>query len=511
MDEDDSTEIPGTAGASYPFFSPDGKWIAFFDSSGLKKVAVSGGSPLMIVPKATVFGGAVWADDGSIFFVPQVNTPVSRVSSAGGPVQAVTRFQPGDQNHRWPEALPGGKAIVFTVGSGTEWDSAKIVGERLDTGERKLLVDGGTSPRYIPGGYLVYARGNSLNAVSFDARALRVTGAPVEVARNVWLDVTGLSHFGFSRSGTLASVSPEAAGARVALSWIDRSGQAERINVDPVENFAGGGLSPDGGRAVLRLGNSIGVLELDRLSLRRLTLSGRTAWALWSADGRRVVFAMEKDRSYRIFSKAADDTGAEELIFSSDTVEYPAAVFPDGRRLLVLRAYPNGENAIVVRSIDPRDRGADTVLVRSRFVSGDVSVSPTSEAAVSPDGRWVAYTSFASGRAEVLVRPSSGEDREWQVSANGGGGPLWSPSGREIVYGSGSRLMAASIRADSEFSSGVPRVLFDRPEVRIASFAPDGQRFLGTVDPNYRVESKSDVTTGWFATIRRKIQEAKAP
>lgn len=511
MEARDSTEIPGTEGAAYPFFSPDGKWIAFFNSAGLEKVAASGGSPLMVAAGATVFGGAVWADDGSIFFVPQINTPVSRVSSDGGPVRPVTRFEPGDQNHRWPEALPGGKAILFTVGSGTEWDSAKIVGENLATGERKLLIDGGTRPRYIPGGYLVYARGNSLNAVSFDAQNLRVTGTPVEVARNVWLDLTGLSHFDVSRTGTLVSISPETAGARVDLSWIDRSGRAEPLNVDPVENFVGGGPSPDGRRAVLRLGNSIGILDFDRLSLRRLTLSDRTAWALWSADGTRILFGMEKERSYRIFSKAADDSGTAELLFPSDTVEYPAAVFRDGRRLLVLRAYPNGENAIVVRSTDPRDRNAETVLVRSRFVSGDVPVSPTSEAAISPDGRWVAYTSFASGRQEVLVRPSSGEDREWQISANGGGGALWSPSGREIVYGSGTRLMSATVHADGDFSSEVPRVLFDRPDVRIADFAPGGERFFGTVDPNYRTESRIDVTTSWFATIRRKVQESAAP
>ena len=504
MDRDDSSEIPGTDGAYAPFFSPDGKWIGYFDPSGLKKVAVAGGSPILISDKAAFSNGVVWADDGSIFFCPQTGTPISRISSAGGPIQVVTRLQPGERQNRLPEVLPGSKTVLFTVGYGTEWDKAKIVAQRLDTGERTVLIDGGACPRYIPGGYLIYARGDSLQAVAFDPKSLRVTSAPVEVARSVWLDATGQSHFDFSRTGVLASVSPETAAAKLALAWIDREGRAEPLKVDTPENLQSGVLSPEGRRAALQVGNSIFVLDMDRLSIRKLTLSGRASNLIWSRDGRKLIFGMEKDLSFRVFSKAADDSGTEELLFPSDNVELPAGIFPDDARVLVSRWYPDGEGEIVVRSIGLRgqDKGGEVILPKSRFLGW---------ANLSPNGRWLTYWSSESGRSEVFVRPVASGDRKWQVSVNGGFGAGFSRSGKELFYGTGAAIMAVPVETGDEFSAGTPKLLFDKVEIIPMDIHPDGTRFLGAVDPNHGTQAKIDITTGWFATIARKVREAKAP
>src|SRR5581483_10783189 len=195
LDTSESTAIPGTEGATNPFFSPDGKWIGFAAGGKLKKVAVAGGTPVSLAD-APVFRGAVWGDDGSIYYVGDLYVPISRISAGGGSPQPVTKILAanGELQHRWPEVIPGSKVLLYAVGRGTDWDDATIVAQRLDTGERKTLVNGGSSPRYLPGGQLVYARGNSLYAIPFNAKTLEAGGPPVEVQRNVFLDPRGLAH-----------------------------------------------------------------------------------------------------------------------------------------------------------------------------------------------------------------------------------------------------------------------------------------------------------------------------
>jgi len=501
MDRNDSTELPGTETAGGPFFSPDGKWIGFFDPIGLKKVAIAGGSPVPIAPTSISLGGA-WGTDGFIYFVPDVSTGIFRVPEAGGVAVPVTRVRAseGEIQHRWPDVLPGEKTIVYTAGFGKDWDEAKIVAERLDTGERKVVVNGGTSPRYLPGGYLVYARAGSLYAVAFNARSLSTSGSPVEVAHDVGFILTGRSLFDFSRTGILASVSQDDSGASSILSWIDRGGHAETTKIE-IQDLDGGSLSPDGSRAVVQIGNSVAIVDLARLTLRKLTLSARANGPIWSADGTKIFFALEKDKFYKPFSKAADDSGEEKPLFPAETGEFPAGVFRDGSRVLIWHSNPGGEKEIRIRTIGRSDTGQ--VLVKSRTLD--------QSARLSPDEKWLAYTTVDSGRAEVYVRPISGVDQNWQISTEGGGGPIWSRSGKEIFYGSGTRLMAVPVEAGASFSYGAPKLLFDNPEVWTLDIAPDGQRFLGSKDPNFGAGSKISITTGWFSEIERKLREAKAP
>ena len=305
-------------GGTAPFFSPDGKWIGFAAGPKLKKVALAGGAPITLAD-APSFRGAVWGEDGSIYFVPSAYAPISRIPATGGAAQPITtiRTAEGEVQHRWPELLPGGKVLLYVIGLGGEWDDATIVAQRLDSGERKVLVRGGTSPRYLPTGQLVYARAGGLYAVTLDPRSLEVTGSA-----------------GRGRPQRLRQLPRLGGDGRLANGPArDRTGRQRRRRVGPLvgrprrtrrapEAPRRGAtrrvaLSPAGDRVALSIGNVVSVLDLARLSVTRMTLAGRAWSATWARDGRRIYFSYEQGKHFQIYSKAADDTGEPKLVVSS--------------------------------------------------------------------------------------------------------------------------------------------------------------------------------------------------
>ena len=499
----ESSAIPGTEGATNPFFSPDGKWIGFATSMKLKKVALAGGAPVALAD-VRVFRGAVWGDDGAIYFLPDLYVPISRILAAGGASRPVTtiRSAEGEMQHRWPELLPGSKVLLYAIGKGGEWDEATIVAETLATGERKVLIQGGTSPRYLPTGHLVYARAGGLYAVAFDARSLEVSGPAVEVAGNVLIDPRGLAHMDVSRNGLLVTAPSDGIGGSSILSWVDRDGRGEPLKLPPL-NYGFIALSPQGDRAALNIGNGISILDLSRFSLTRITLPRRAENPVWSRDGRRIYFGYEQGKSYQIHSKAADDSGVPQLVVPSSYQEDPFSFSPDGSQVLAFRFADAGLRELVVH-----DLGASPVKARSLHTSSFLVATNTT---FSPDGRWVVYQSEESGRPEIYVRPASGEDRKWQVSVDGGTFPVWSPAGNEIFFLRGPQVLAAPVSGKGDdFVAGQPRVLFDNHRVAVFDVARDGKRFLVAEDPNPGAHAQLDVVVNWFAEVRRKVEEAGA-
>ncbi|MDP9194509.1 MAG: protein kinase, partial [Acidobacteriota bacterium] len=504
LDANESIAMPGTQGATNPFFSPDGKWVGFAAGAKLKKVALAGGTPVTLA-NAPIFRGAVWGKEGSIYFVPDLNVPIFRIAADGGPARPVTtiRAAEGELLHRWPELLPGGKVLLYVIGKGADWDEATIVAERMETGERKVLVEGGTSPRYLPSGQLVYARAGGLYAVAFDARSLEVSGPPVEVARNVFLDPRGIAHMDVSRTGLLITAPADGVAGSQILSWVDREGRSEPLNVQPM-NYNWVALSPEGERAAVGIGNGISILNLSRLSLIRLTLPRRAENPVWSRDGRRIYLGYEQGKSYQIHSKAADDSGVPQLVVSSDIQEDPFSVSSDGSRLLSARLTKAGLGELVVH-----DLGASPATSRSLFASPSLG---NTNMTFSPDGRWVVYPSEESGRPEVYVRPASGEDRKWQISVDGGTFPVWSPAGDEIFFLAGPQVLAAPVNGKGdELVAGQPKVLFTNHRVFAYDVARDGKRLLVAEDPNPAAQPGLDVVVNWSAEVRRKVEEAATP
>ena len=277
LDQLQATLLPGTEGVTNPFFSPDGKWIAFFAGGTLKKVSVSGGAAVTL---CDVSGGrgASWSEDGAIIFAPTPRSGLSRVSSAGGTPEAATTLdeEKGETSHLWPQVLPGGKAGVFTV-LATRLGEPYIEVQSLETGQRKTLQQGGMYGRYLPTGHLAYVREGTLFAAPFDLGRLEVTGPPAPIVEDVQASQGAASaQFDFSQTGTLVYLFGEAASQKVSIFWMDQEGKMEPLLSAP-RDYNRPRFSPDGRRLAVNFSDGknrdIWIYDLERGAFSRLTFN----------------------------------------------------------------------------------------------------------------------------------------------------------------------------------------------------------------------------------------------
>lgn len=492
--------MPGTERAyCTPTFSPDGQWLAFFDTgaSELRKVSVGGG-PVSTIVKAGGMFGATWGVDDTIVYAdgsaPRLG--LQRISSAGGMPMSITRLNEsgGESAHRWPAFLPGGNALVFAIERGKNPDDAQIVAQRLDTGERKLLLQGGTYPHYVPAGYLAYVHGGRLMAVPFDARRLQVRGEAFVVSEVVQESASGASQFGFSSGDSLVYVPPIKAQRR--LVWVSRDG-AEQTLPAPPRNYGSARLSPDGRRVAVEIEEEIWIYDLSRDTLTRFTFEGTASDPVWTPDGKRITFYSDNGN---IFWQLADGSGGRERLTTSNYINVPWSWSPDGQLLAFQENNPaTGKDILILRL---SDRTVQPFL-RTPFVEGGP--------AFSPDGRWLAYASDESGRPEIYVRSYPGPGGKWQVSTEGGNEVVWNRSG--IYYRSSNKMMAVEVAIQPTFSVGKPRVLFEGQYVRnewpqtgaIYDVSGDGQRFLMGKQSGEQV----NVVLNWSEEVKEKVPRGK--
>ena len=264
LDRYEEKILPGTDGAMTPIFSPDGRWVAFFTETAVKKVPLTGGTPTIVGSVPPVVRGAVWADDDTIYFSESFSSGLKAVSSGGGEQRAVTAIdlKAGESNHLLPEALPGSGALLFTVWKGGDFSAASIWSVSLRTGERKRLVESASAPRYVPPGFLVFGRNGALFAVRFDPERLTVSGDAVPVVDGVWTDRgTGTAHYAVAGNGTLVYAPGGNTVEQRRLVWVDRRGRVQPLPAEP--NVYGGlRLSPDGRRLAVEILNDIWVYVL---------------------------------------------------------------------------------------------------------------------------------------------------------------------------------------------------------------------------------------------------------
>ena len=418
----ESSVIAGTDGAVNPVFSPDGTWLAFFVGATLKKVSFAGGAVVTIatLPRkvgAQGYRGAAWADDGTIAFAPSIGGGLFGVSDRGGEPRALTTIEPrtNEVAHRWPRFLPGGRAVLFTVKSTNlqSFDDAQIVVRSLDTGEQHAVVQG-DSAEYLPTGHLVYARAGALYAVRFDAARLAVTSAPVKVLDGVVTHPeSGGVQVAISRTGTLVYATGGSATAERPLLWVDRSGSASPV-MDRQAPFWWPRVSPDGRRIAVVIDaafSKIWVLDVERGTLARASqLAGDQDSGVWMPDGVHVTFGADTTGSgaIRLLSDSIDGTGSATSLIDGSESASPLSWSPDGRRLLYREIGTTTGQDVWVYSADTR---TSTPFLQS--------AANEWAAAFSRDGRWVAYVSDESGRAEVYVRPFDGPGTRTQVSWSG--------------------------------------------------------------------------------------------
>jgi eukaryotic-like serine/threonine-protein kinase len=487
LDRFGSSPLPGTEAATYPFFSPDGQWVGFVAGGKLKKIFLNGGEPVTLC-EAMSNRGASWGPGDTIIFAPTFQSGLMRVPAAGGTPRVFTTVDAskGERSHRWPEFLPGGKAVLYSIIAAKDigfWLESKIAVERVDTHEKKILPIQGTYPRYSPSGHLLYMREESLFAVPFDLKRLEVTGPPVPVLEAVAIGInSGLASFAVSRTGSVAYIPGNPLSTPGLLNWVSRKGSIEPIGA-PAQTYSGPHLSPDGQRVTVgvHLGahSDVWVYDISHGAFSRLTFDGRSTAPIWTPDGKKITFMRIQDSGVEIVSKTADGSGSEEfLLRGQEFSRIPSSWSPDGKFLLYSPAYPDTGRDIFVLPMEG-DR-KPRPFVQTKFDEYD--------AVFSPDGHWIAYISNETGRPEIYVQPFPGPGGKWQISTEGGLWPVWASEGRELLYltvGT-NRIMSVSVTTRPSFTASAPRFIADLPSLLQSYFyangnydvSSDGQRFL---------------------------------
>ncbi len=484
-----ATPLSGTEGADSPFFSPDGQWIGFFAAGKLKKVSIMGGATVTLGDAPRNRGGA-WGEDGTIVFTPgpPLDLGLRRVSSAGGKAEALWPLVDGEVTQRWPQALPGGKGVLYTSSRDLDaYDDATLVVQRLPTGPRTAVLRGGSHGRYLPSGHLVYMHKGTLFAVPFDLDRLEVTGQPVPALDNVMSNATmGSAQFAVSAGGTLVYLAGRSTGAGIPIHWMDRQGTTTPLRVTPA-NWFDLHFSPDGRRLAMAIVEGISdiwVYELARDTLTRLTSDPVNAVApVWTPDGRRIAFASTRadTSTFNLYWQRTDGTGDAQRLTESKNQQYPGSWHPNGSWLAFYEQNPTTGWDLMILPMEGEDvsgwrPGKPVALLNSP----DAEQGPS----FSPDGRWLAYSSFETGRNEIYVRPFPGPGGKTQISSGGGVFSTWSRTKHEIFYGTlDKHIMVAgySVEGDS-FGAEKPqlwseaRYVADRPW-RPFDLHPDGERF----------------------------------
>jgi Tol biopolymer transport system component len=479
--------LVGTQGASFPFWSPDGKFIGFFADGKLKKVEVSGGQP-QVLCDAPNGRGATWNRDGVILFTPDgTGVGLFRVSSSGGSPVEITKLDASrfETTHRWPVFLPDGKHFLYLGAnfSGQLENNAIFLGS-LDSQERRLLVSTSANAAYAEPGYLVYLRdNNTLVAQPFDRRRYALSGEPHTLSNEV-LYTPLVDRAVFSASSGDILVTQTGKGASLSqLTWFDRSGKpAGTVGVPGSYNNVR--LSPDGRRVATDQTDADGrnvdiwILDPARGATTRLTFGPSFVTPIWSPDGRQILFSSSRKLGFQLYLKNADGSGSEEEV--ADLGHVPVNAWDwsrEGKYVLVRKG-----NELWYLS------GPERVAKPLLQAKGTVR-----NAQFSPDGRWMAYASNETGSMETYVSSFPSGNGKWQVSSAGGQEPRWRQDGKELFYLSADgKLMAVAVTtglpalAGAGFEAGSPVALFQthrrQPVSALDVFSydvsADGQRFL---------------------------------
>jgi eukaryotic-like serine/threonine-protein kinase len=466
--------LSGTADAIMPFFSADGASLGFFAGGKLKRMSLAGGAPSVICDMAAPMG-AVWAPDDTIVFSDLGKAVLMRVPAAGGVPTAVTALENGETAHRWPTVLPDG-SIVFSANRSANWSDSQLVVQPAGGGARRTILEGGTSPRYVHSGHLTFVRNGELLVVAFDARALRIVGQPRQIGQSISMnEFDGRAQVAIAASGTIAYVvSPPGSVAR-SLVWVSRDGTTQPLPVEP-RAYEHPRISPDGRRVALAVredNTDVWVIDVDRKTLSRFTFDpGEDESPVWTPDGKRLTYAGSRTGKPRVtFWKAADSSGVEEALFVSKTHQHISGWTPDGKTLISEEI--DGTFGLYVGSLGDQN-------VKPYLQTAFIEVG----AQLSPDGKWIAYTSNESGPPQVFVQAFPGPGSRIQISTAGGSEPRWAPSGRELFYRNGDRMMAVPIDYTPTLRPGAPAALFEGQYTRIGwgsanyDVTPDGRRFL---------------------------------
>jgi eukaryotic-like serine/threonine-protein kinase len=497
LDRFDAKPIPGTEGAYGPFFSPDGRSLAFFSENQLKRVSLQGGEPVTICEARIPHGGS-WGPDDTIVFADSEGTKLSRVSSSGGNKNVLlSKWQ--DRSF-YPEFLPGGKAVMFSVKTPYNPDYGEIAVLSLETGERHVVIKGGTNARYATSGHIVFARAGAILAAPFDLTRMEVTGPAVTLIEGIRIEEWGAAQFALSQEGTLVYVKGGPAWIG-KLSIVDRQGNSKQLDV-PAQAYGPISLSPDGQRVAVTITGAtsdVWVYELNRGTLNRLTVEGSNYRPIWTPDGKRIIYFHNSGSNvFQMVWQLADGSDTPEaLITNNSTYSTPGSCSPDGRFLVFQESNP--DTGFDLRLLPLNGDRKPTLWLKTKFNEWGP--------AFSRDGKWIAYVSDESGQYEIYVRSFAGAGKQ-QISNGGGEEPNWSRDGRTLFYRNKLSWMSVAVQTEPEFRAEAPKILFEGPFLNVPGVSydvmPDGQHFL-MIEENQKQPptTQFNVVLNWLEELKK--------
>jgi Tol biopolymer transport system component len=518
LDQSKALRLPGTEGASAPFFSPDGQWVGFFGLGKLKKVRIDGGETRALCD-APSGRGATWSEDGTIIAALGTQVGLTQIPAEGGePVPITTlNVEAGENTHRWPQVLPGGKAVLFnaSLASGNYEEAEIAVVSLTDHRRTTVLQHAGMYPRYLPSGHLVFVTRGNLFAVPFDLQRLEVRGAPTVLEPVASNPALGSAHLDFSRSGTLAFRTGGTEGLRT-IQWLDGAGKTAPFGTEP-GSYQYVHFSPDGSHLAYLMseGSSIDlwIYDWQRGSKTRLASGLQGTLLAWSPDGQFLVFRLAGG----MFWTRADGAGKPQPLTQSKYTQFPTSFSPDGGRLVYSEMIPGAGAEIRTVPVESKSGQMRAGQPEVFLKTADALGVPT----FSPDGRWLAYADAPAGIFEVYVRAFPDKGAQVQISNAGGTMPVWSKDGHQLFYRTeDQRMMVAdyTVKGDSFVVRDKPRMWFDKRLANIGlglnfDLSPDGKRFvvLMPADSPEPRETQSHVTlvVNYFDEIRRRVAQAK--
>ena len=506
--------VAGAEGAHQPFFSPDGNRIAFITGPrALRIVSLTGEPPVTLVDSGIVRGGGTWSDDGYVYFVAgtggqTIVDGLSRMPATGGPIETMTFRDTtrGEAAHTFPDALPGGRGLVFTVQLELyNAETSEIAVLDLETREQRILLEG-SMVRWSPTGHLIVVQSDgSLVAAPFDVDNLELTGAATPLLEGVSIEGLGTSDFAVSASGTLMYQAGLVDEDPEQIHWVSLDGVSRAVDTMWAGNFGPGTLSPDGSRVALEEvgdGTHVWIKQLDDGPVTKMTFEGTPNFRpTWSPDGQEILFMSDRGENFDVYARRADGSAAPYLVLDHERPVVQAFYSQDGEWLVYQLVGPPTGRDIFARRV------GDTTEIA-------VVAGPFSEfaPALSPNGRWLAYVSDESGDPEVYVRPFPSVQGRWQVSNGGGTEPLWSHAGDRLFYRTTTgQMIQVDVVPGPSFNPGAQTTLFSSQGYAAEAFgreydiSPDDQRFLMN---RFRAATSGNriiVVDNWFAELRERV------
>ena len=463
---------PGNRGIA---FSPDGQWLAWASTAGLVKLPVTGGPGQMLDPTVTAYGVS-WTRDGRILMGSEKG--VLAIADTGGTAELLVPVGAGAQGAFRPQLLPDGRHVLYSEHTNGQWTA---VLRPVEGGSADVILENAAGTFFVPPGYLVFGRDGQAMAVPFDPGARAVRGSPVMLRDPPFVSGTsGLPQLAISEQGTLVMLSPDQGDERLVLVWADRGGTTTPAFTVP-RRYSDPRLSPDGRRVALHLWdeeNDIWIADLQRGDLTRITFDpAEDETPVWSPDGRYVAYSSDRQGQPRtVFRKRVDGNASEpeEVVWQGSEHSHVTDWSPDGRTIIVQRAATATSDDVLAIDVDTKEA---TPLLASPFSER--------QARISPNGRWLAYTSSESGRPEVFVQSYPALDARVTVSTNGGVEPVWSRDSTRLYFRTDDDIMMSSVVSTDPLELSTPAALFADRFVRTQGDnhihfdpAPDGRLLL---------------------------------